>query len=559
MGTRVDERPTEIDVGETGRGRAAAASADWDEAFAAFSAADELSRLDAQDLQNWATAAFLLGRVDASLHALARAHRLHLDHGNVRSAVRCGFWAGFQLLARGDTAQAAGWLARCARVAGELPAESAERGYLLIPEAFRLAAVEERWAEAYSVAAHVADIGRREADADLMALALTLAGRSLIGTGRADDGMTLLDEAMLAVVSGELSPMVSGTVYCSLIEACEEIAEWPRAMEWTEALARWCDRQHGMVTFTGQCLTHRAHILRLRGRFEAAAEAAQLAWERFAGAPEERLSGGALYQAGEVHRLRGDFRRAEEAYRRAGEQGHDPQPGLALIRLAQGRVEAAAATLRRAEVESVRPIDRIRLLPAYVEVLLAAGDVPAAGRAAAELRRLAGTYRTVALRADADCAEGVVDLAGGDFEAALTSLRRAAEGWRSLGIPYETARARQLIAVACRALGDDETATLELEAAHRTLTELGAPVDHAHSSAPSSTGRGGHGLSTRELEVLRLVATGMTNPAIADALHVAVKTVDRHVAHILTKLGVPTRTAATAYAYEHDLLHAGDG
>jgi DNA-binding CsgD family transcriptional regulator len=559
MGTRVDERPTEIDVGETGRGRAAAASADWDEAFAAFSAADELSRLDAQDLQNWATAAFLLGHVDASLHALARAHRLHLDHGDVRSAVRCGFWAGFQLLARGDTAQAAGWLARCARLAGELPAECAERGYLLIPEAFRLAAVEERWAEAYSVAAHVADIGRREADPDLMALALTLAGRSLIGTGHADDGMALLDEAMLAVVSGELSPMVSGTVYCSLIQACEEIAEWPRAMEWTEALARWCDRQHGMVTFTGQCLTHRAHILRLRGRFEAAAEAAQLAEERFAGAADERLSGGALYQAGEVHRLRGDLRRAEDAYRRAGEQGHDPQPGLALIRLAQGRVEAAAATLRRAEVESVRPIDRIRLLPAYVEVLLAAGDVPAASRAAAELRRLAGTYRTVALRADADCAQGAVDLAGGDVEAALMGFRRAAEGWRSLGIPYEAARARQLIAVACRALGDDETAALELEAAHRTLTELGAPVDDADPSAPSSTGRGGHGLSTRELEVLRLVATGMTNPAIAGALHVAVKTVDRHVAHILTKLGVPTRTAATAYAYEHDLLHAGDG
>jgi ATP/maltotriose-dependent transcriptional regulator MalT len=559
MGTAVDERPTEIDVGESGRGRAAAASADWDEAFAAFSAADELSRLDAQDLQVWATAAFLLGHVDVSLDALARAHRLHLEHGDVRSAVRCGFWAGFQLLARGDMAQAAGWLARCTRVAEKLPAKSAEHGYLLIPEAFRLAAVEERWAEAYSVAAQVTDIGRREADADLVALALTLAGRSLIGIGRADDGLSLLDEAMLAVVSGELSPMVSGTVYCSLIEACEEIAEWPRAMEWTEALARWCERQHGMVTFTGQCLTHRAHILRLRGRLEAATEAAQLARERFAGAADERLSGAALYQTGEVHRVRGDVRRAEEAYRLAGEQGHDPQPGLALIRLAQGRVAAAAATLRRAEAEAMRPIHRIRLLPAYVGVMLAAGDLPAASRAAAELASLAGTYRTVALRADADCAQGAVDLAGGDVEAALVSLRRAAEGWRSLGVPYEAAQARLLIAVACRALGDDDTATLELEAAHRTLTELGVPIDDTDGPAASATGRGRHGLSRRELEVLRLVATGMTNVAIADALHVAVKTVDRHVAHILTKLGVPTRTAATAYAYEHDLLHAGNG
>lgn len=559
IGTRVDDRPTEIDLGATGRGRAAAASSDWDEAFTAFCAADQLERLDAEDLQDWATAAFLLGHVDASLDALARAHRLHLDHGDVRSAVRCGFWAAFQLLSRGDMAQAAGWLARCTRVAAELPAESAERGYLLLPKAFRLAAVEERWAEAYSVAAQVVDIGRREDEADLLALALTLAGRSLMGTGRADDGMALLDEAMLAVVCGELSPMVSGTVYCSLIEACEEIAEWTRAMEWTEALSTWCDRQRGMVSFTGQCLTHRAHVLRLRGRLEAAAEAAQLAWDRFAGAADERLSGGALYQVGEVHRIRGDLRRAEKAYRRAGEQGHDPEPGLALIRLAQGRVEAAAATLRRAEVESRRPIDRIRLLPAYVEVMLAAGDVPAASRAAAELGRLASTYRTVALRADADCAQGAVDLASGDVEAALSRLRRATEGWRALGIPYEAARARLLIAVACRALGDDDTAALEREAARRTLTELGAPVGDADPAAQSATGRAGHRLTTREMEVLRLVATGMTNPAIADELHVAVKTIDRHVAHILTKLGVPTRTAATAYAYEHGLLHAGDG
>ena len=558
IGTRVDDRPTEIDLEATGRGRAAAASADWDEAFSAFCAADQLDRLDARDLQDWATAAFLLGHVDASLDALARAHRLHLDHGDVRSAVRCGFWAGFQLLSRGDMAQAAGWLARCTRVAAELPAESAERGYLLIPEAFRLAAVEERWAEGYSMAARVVDIGREEADADLMALALTLAGRSLIGTGRVDDGLALLDEAMVAVVSDELTPMVSGTVYCSLIEACEEIAEWPRAMEWTEALARWCDRQHGMVTFTGQCLTHRAHVLRLRGRFQAAAEAAELAERRFTGAADERLSGGALYQTGEVHRIRGDLGRAEAAYRQAGEQGHDPQPGLALVRLAQGRTEAAAATMRRVETESTRPVTRIGLLPAYVEVMLAAGDLPAAGRAATELRELAGTYGTVALRAEADAAAGAVDLAGGDVEAALVSLRRAADGWRALGMPYEAARAGLLIARACRALGDDDTAMLGLAAARRALTELGASAAEAEPSGRSATTRHA-ALSARELEVLRLVATGMTNPAIAEALHLAVKTVDRHVAHILTKLAVPTRTAATAYAYEHDLLRDGDG
>jgi DNA-binding CsgD family transcriptional regulator len=558
MGAHVDERPAETSEAIAGRRHAAAARADWTGAFAAFSAAEQRSRLDADELQDWATAAFLLGHVDASLDALARAHRLHLDHGNVRAAVRCGFWAGFQLLARGDAAQAAGWLRRCTRVAEELPAGCAERGYLLIPEAFRLVAVEERWAEAHAVAAQIVDIGRREADDDLMALALTLAGRSLLGAGHVAEGMARLDEAMVAVVSGELSPMVSGTVYCSLIDACEEIAEWPRAMEWTEALARWCDRQQGMVTFTGQCLTHRAHVLRLRGRFQAAAEAARLAEERFVGAADEQLSGGALYQAGEVYRIRGDLHRAEEAYRRAGDHGHDPQPGLALLRLAQGRTEVAAASMRRVETESTRPVGRIRLLPAYVEVMLAAGDVTAAGRAAAELRELAVAYQTVALRAEADYAEGAVALAGGGAEAGLVGLRRAAEAWRSLGLPYETARARLQIARACRALGDDDTATLELAAAQRALTGLGATLDEAGASASPATARD-QALSPRELEVLRLVATGMTNRAIADALHLAVKTVDRHVAHILTKLGVATRTAATAYAYEHDLLRAVNG
>ncbi len=535
------------------------ARADWDQAFTAFSAADAVSSLDADDLQLWGTAAFLLGRVDTAVDAAARAHRSHLDHGDLRAAVRCGFWAAFPLLNRGDVAQAAGWLARCSRLAEKLPAESAERGYLLIPEAFRLAAIEERWIEAHAVAVRVIDIGRRETDDDLMALGLTIAGRSLIATGRAPEGMALLDEAMVAVVSGELSPILSGTVYCSVIEACEEIAEWPRAMEWTEALARWCDRQHGMVTYTGQCLTHRAHVLRLRGRFQAALEAAHLAWERFVGAADERLSGGALYQAGEVYRIGGDLDRAEDAFRRAGDQGHDPQPGLALLRLAQGRTDAAAASMRRAETESQKPIGRIRLLPAYVEVMLAAGDVSAATDAAVELAELAATYRTVALRADADLAQGAVHLAGGDVEAALGSLRRAVEGWRSLDAPYEAARTRLLIARTCRALGDDDTATLELDAAHRALIALGATVDDGYWSVSSGTVRD-HGLSPRELDVLRLVATGRTNQAIADELRLAVKTVDRHVANILTKLRVPTRTAATAFAYEHDLLRmSGDG
>jgi ATP/maltotriose-dependent transcriptional regulator MalT len=314
-----------------------------------------------------------------------------------------------------------------------------------------------------------------------------------------------------------------------------------------------------MVTFTGQCLTHRAHVLRLRGDLHAAADAARQARERFAGAADERLSGGALYESGEVHRIRGALVQAEDAYRRAGDHGHDPQPGLALVRLAQGRTGVAAATMRRLAAEWTSSTARIRLLPAYVEVMLAVGDAVAAGQAAAELAALASTYGTVAVQAHADGAQGAVELAGGDIDAALVSLRRAVEGWRSLDAPYETARTRVLIARACRALGDADTEALERDAARRVLTELGATVDELDPPASTAPGRV-HGLTRREVEVLRLVATGMTNQTIAGELHVAVKTVDRHVDNILAKLGVPNRTAATAFAYEHDLVRAsGDG
>lgn len=553
------DQPVAGDEGYVTRGRAAAGRADWDRACAAFAAADAITPLAAEDLQVWATAAYLLGHVDTAVDADARAHQLHLEHGDLHAAVRCGFWAAFKLISRGDVAQAGGWFARCARLVEGLPADSLERGYLLVAEAFRLVVMEQRWVDAHAVAIRVVEIGRRASDGDLLALGLNLAGRSLIGARRADEGLALLDEAMVAVVSGELSPVVAGTVYCSLIEACEEIAEWRRAREWTDALTRWCDGQQGMVTFTGQCLTHRAHVLRRRGAFDAAVESAHLAWERFVGAADERLSGGALYESGEVHRIRGDLVRAEDDYRRAGDQGHDPQPGLALLRLAQGRIDAASASMRRLNAEWTSPIARIRLLPAYVEVMHAAGDTAAADGAATELAALAATYGTAAVRADADGALGAVLLHAGESGAALVRLRRALEGWRSLDAPYEAARTRMRIAHACRALGDRDAATLELDAARRGLTEIGAWVDDVDPPPAFARDRQ-HGLTRRELEVLRLVATGSTNQAIADDLHVAVKTVDRHVANILAKLGVATRTAATAFAYEHELLRApGDG
>ncbi|HSJ43422.1 MAG TPA: LuxR C-terminal-related transcriptional regulator [Euzebyales bacterium] len=524
----------------------------WDEAFDAFSAADALVPLEADDLQSWATAAYLLGHVDAAVDAQARAFEAHRDSDDAPAAARCGFWLVFILLNRGDAAQANGWLARSRHLLERLPPDATELGYLRCLQAFRLATVERDYVSARVAAREVVEIGRRARDDDLVALGLTVAGRAAILDQGVAQGLVDLDEAMAAVITGALSPPVAGTVYCSLIEACEQIGEVRRAREWTGALTRWCDRHQGMVTFTGQCLTHRATILRRGGAWQEAAEQATLACARFAGASDEPATGMALYEVAEVHRLRGDLAAAEDAYQQAGEWGHDPQPGLSLVRLAQDRTAVAAAAMRRLMAERTDAVDRVTLLPAHVEVMLAVGDKDAATVAAAELADHAVTFDTDALRAAAAQAWGAVLLADGDVADAAVVLRRALDTWQTLDAPYDAARVRVLLSEACRRVGDHDTAAVERAAARRTLTRLGAAVDLA--SLDGRDAEPEHGLSPRELEVLRHVATGMTNQAIADDLYVAVKTVDRHVGSILAKLGVASRTAATAYAYEHDLL-----
>lgn len=534
------------------RGRAAAARMAWDDAFAAFAAADADAPLHADDLEVWAVAAYLLGRVDAAVDAQARAFEAHRGGGDVPAAARCGFWIVFILLNRGDVAQAGGWLARCQHLLDGLPADAAEHGYLLCIQAFRQVAVERDYGAALATARQVLRIARPARDDDLVALGLTVAGRSAILAQRPAQGLTELDEAMAAVVGGGLSPAVAGTVYCSLIEACEQIGEVRRAREWTTALTRWCDRQQGMVTFTGQCLTHRATILRRGGAWQEAEEQASLACARFAGAADEGATGMALYELAEVQRVRGDLDAAEETYQRAGEWGCDPQPGLALVRLAQDRADTAAAAMRRVMAERIDPVDRLALLSPHVEVMLAVGDRDAARAAATELADHAATFGTDALEAAAGQARGAVLLADGHVAEAARVLRRSLDTWRSVDAPYDAARVRMLLAEACRRVGDVDTAEVERAAARRTYTELGAVADLARLTA-FDTGPE-HGLTARELEVLRLVTTGMTNQAIADDLYVAVKTVDRHVGNILAKLGVATRTAATAYAYEHGLV-----
>jgi DNA-binding CsgD family transcriptional regulator len=541
--------------GELVRGREAAKRLAWADAYAALSLADQSSSLAAEDLELLATAAYLLGHVEDCLRALQRAQQLHAEAGDSRRAARCALWLAFHLGSAGELAQAGGWLARANRLLDHEPPDCAERGHLLLPVAIQHIVAGDH-AAAREVAGRAAGIGRRTGDADLVALALQVQGRALVRLGRVGEAMAAFDEAMVAVVAGELAPVVVGTVYCSMLEGCQEVLEWRRAREWTEALTAWCGKQPDMVTFSGRCLVHRAEILHLHGAWPQAVEEARRAGERLADAADSWATGGALYRQGEVSRVLGDFTAAEDAYQQASRWGLEPQPGLALLRLAQGRTEAAQAASRRLVAETTDRLGRAKLLPAQVEIMLAVGDVQGARDAADELTEIAERYDTLALRAVADHARGAVLLAEGDARAAVVALRGARQAWQELEAPYEAARVRVLVGLGCRALGDEEAAAMELEAARTVFAQLGAAPDLARLAAlpHREAAWKAHGLTERELQVLRLVATGATNHAIASRLFVAEKTVDRHVSNIFTKLGVASRAAATAYAYQHRLL-----
>jgi DNA-binding CsgD family transcriptional regulator len=543
--------------GELARGREAARRLAWADAYTALSLADRSSSLAGKDLELLATAAYLLGRVNDCLRALQRAQQLHAERGDLRRAARCAFWLVFHLINQGELTQASGWLARANRLL-EHEQECAERGYLLLPVALQHVVAGD-YAGARRTATRAAAIGRHAGEADLVALALQLRGRAMVREGRVNEGLVLLDEtmvAMVAVVAGELSPPAAGTVYCSVIDACQEIMEWRRAHEWTAALTAWCGKQPDMVTFTGQCLVHRAEILQLHGAWPQAVEEAKRAGERLVQGADSYTTGAAVYQQAEVYRVLGDFTAAEDAYQQASRWGREPQPGLALLRLAQGRTDAPAAAIRRVLAETSEKFRRARLLPAQVEIMLAVGEVKAAADAASELTGIASGYETAALRAVADHAHGAVLLAEGDARAAVVALRGAWQVWRELEAPYEAARVRVLVGLGCRALGDEEAAAMELDAARGVFAQLGATPDLARLETLDGreSAAKGHGLTARELQVLRLLAAGKTNHAIATDLVLAEKTVDRHVSNLYTKLGVSSRAAATAYAYQHRLL-----
>lgn len=540
------------------QGREAYERLAWRDAYEQLSAAEQQAPLTADDLVRMARAAYLIGSVDAATETWERAHHAFLAQGDAASAVRCAFWIGLTLVLHGERTCGGGWLARARHMLEDTPLDCVEQGYLRIPAA--LQALDGGEAEAARrLFAEITEIADRFDDADLRAFGGLGQGQALVAQGRAAQGLAMLDETMVAVTTGEVSPVVAGIVYCAVILACRGIFDLRRMQEWTSALSRWCATQQDLKPYRGQCLVHRSEIMQLRGEWADAMDEARQACEHLSSLPGDPVMGMALYQRAELFRLRGDFFRAENCYREAIDRGHSAQPGLALLRLGQGRLADAAAAIRRAVAEAEGAEERPRLLAGCVEIELAAGAVADAEAAVVELEGISAGFDSPYLRAVVAYARGSVLLAAGEPEAACAALRRSRAGWHEVGASYEAARVRVRMARACRRIGDHDTAEMELEAARRVFERLGAlpeleQVRQLMVRAARVPCPGPGGLTPREVEVLRLVATGASNHEIADRLVISDKTVARHVSNMFAKLGVSSRAAATAYAYEHDLV-----
>jgi len=542
-------------TGALARGREAFQRQAWSDARTWLAEADRDTPLEPEDLERLAAAAFLVGEDTASIDALTRAHHGFLQRGDPVPAARNAVRLAFTMFERPALqSQATGWVARARRLIDECGIDCAERGFLLCAETFMRVRTNDP-AAAGTLFAQAADVGARFKDRNVLALARHGQGRVLLFQNRTAEGFAMLDEVMVSVTCGEVDPVISGVVYCSVLSACHDVFDLRRAKEWTTALTAWCDAQPDIL-FRGECLIRRSEMLQLQGAWDEALEEAEQACARVHERSPARDAAISAYRAAELYRLRGDFPKADELYRRASQAGRNPHPGLALLRLAQGQLDAAAVAIRHELQEKRSPAVRAETLRAAVDILLATKDMAAARSAAEELTRVAGAVNAPFLRASSVEASGAVALASGDAGAAMMLLRDACAIWRELEAPYEIARSRELTGLAYRQLGDEEGAQLEFEAAAETFERLGARPDAARLTslitAPSPDARGP--LTGREVEVLRLIAAGKTNRAIATELAISEKTVARHVSNILTKLDLPSRAAATAYAYSRNLL-----
>ena len=532
-------------------GRDAFARHAWTQAYAELAAADRISPLDLDDVERLAVCAYLTGLDEASADLWARAHSDCVRRHDIPRATRCSFWLVVDLLTRGEFARANGWLARAQRLLDDEACECAERGLLLAVVARRHITLGNI-AAASETAREAIELADRFHDPELQIFSRLSQAQVCARQGEGLKAASLFDEIMVAVTVGDASPIAVGVVYCAVIEACFSLFDLGRAREWTTALSRWCSAQPDLVPFRGQCLVHRAELLRMNGAWAQGMDEAERACRWLS----QSTSGSAFYQIAEIHRLRGDFAESDAAYQQASLHGYAPEPGLALLRMAQGRHGAAAAAIRSGLCETQSRSKRAAMLAACVEIMIAVSDLPAARAAGEDLSAMAAECDTPFLRTLSSYATGSLLLAEGDARAALAPLREAWMGWQELEASWEAARVRMLLGLACRALGDDDTAALEFDAAECVFDRLGAAPDVARVARfrGSPAGAGARILTHRERQIIALVATGKRNRAIAEELAISERTVDRHVSNILSKLDLPSRTAATAYAYEHGLV-----
>jgi DNA-binding NarL/FixJ family response regulator len=516
----------------------------WQRAYDAFALAESEAPLASEDYDRFAVTAHLLARMPDYFAIRERAYRSLLERGELLAAAEAALWLGTQKIVQGEMGEGGGWIARAARIVAADGSDSRAAAFLNVSSAFGAAGSGDLEGAA-RISEECVRAARRLGSEEFAALSLHQQGQFLLAAGHTDEGLACLDEAMLGVASGACSAMVEGIIYCGVIEGCWSVYELTRAQQWTAAMTQWVEAQPDLGNFTGECKVRRAELKQFNGSWSEAVD--ELDDVSFSDR-DQWAAGRAASVRGNLDRLLGRFDSAEEHFADASRLGEDPQPGLALLRLARGSVQAAAAMVRRSLAETRQTGKRIQVLAAATEILLRVDATDAAEDAAAELLDLATANRSPVVVAVGKHAQASVCLARGAPADALPLLREALAIWVRARAPYDEARTRVLLAEACRALGDRESADREVDTARAIFQELEAMPDLARLTGSDGL------LSPRELEVLRVLATGATNKAIAEKLVVSERTVDRHVSNIFAKLGVSSRAAATAYAFERQLV-----
>ena len=533
-------------IDDLGAARRYHSASRWVEACERYAAADRVSPLSVEDREDWAEAAQIGGRISEAVEQLARCFEEHVATGAIHEATRATYWLwSAHAFARAEFAIGAGWVERAREAAG-----GEEYGWLLIPQAYRHFGRCD-WQTAEGILHRAAELGMGRGDVDLVTIATTMRGRATLKLGFLERGVALLDEAMARILTRSTSVRATSAMYCAAIGSCYEAHEVGRAAEWSIALDGWLSTFPSLSgVYYGNCRIYRAMLLRLRGDWTRSEEELENTCASLA-SDAQLIIGHAWYELGDVRRLQGKAN-AAEAYERAVTSGHSGQPGLALLRWREGDLAAAESGIRRALAEQTQIDERLAILPAAAKIAIACGEFEVAESCVGEIESALATYPTPALRATAHLIRGCLQLAQGSATKALPRLRAASDTWRELGAPYEAAAAGLHLAEARRSVGDEEGAALELRACLATFEHLGARPDA--DRARELSGEVDHALSPRETQVLRLIVDGHTNAEIAANLHLSERTVHRHVSNILTKLGLPSRTAAAIHAVRRGLV-----